>query len=99
MKEQLLKALYTGIGIASYTVDKAKEMGRELADEFNLSKEEGEKLAEEIRNKAKAEKEQFESRVEKEVERVVDKLKLATKSDIDALKKQILDLSQQVRRH
>ena len=92
MKEQFSKAFYAGLGVASLTMDKVKEYGEKMAKEFNLSKEEGNKIVEEMQEKIKAEKEDMKSSVKKQVQKAIAGLDLPTREEFDALKARVEEL-------
>lgn len=89
MKDQIKNALYTGMGFASYAYDKAKVVGKEIAEEFNLSHEEGEKFADEINKKVKEEKERISKLIDEKVDSASSKVNAKLLSEIENLKKRI----------
>ena len=92
MKEQIKKALYTGLGMASLAFDKAVELGKEMADEFHLTKKKRKKLADDLQERVKQEKERISSLIDEKVEKSVKKAHLVTKEEFDKLKEQISNL-------
>ena len=95
MKDQVKKALFAGIGVASYAFDKASEIAKELKEEFDLTEEEGAKLSDELKDRVNKEKERIESIIDERIEKVITKLKLATKADIENLKQEIETLKEE----
>ena len=96
MKELLHKILFTGIGLAALTEEKAREMVDDLEKRGEVSREEGKKLAEDLIGKARAEADHLRDTVETEVNRLADKFMWVTRRDYDALKRRIEILEQRM---
>ncbi len=96
MIEFIKKAMFTGIGLASITKDKVEEIAKEFVEQGNLTEQEGRKLVKEMMAYSDKSREELEGLVEKYVEKTLDKLDLARKSDIETLKNEILDLQQEL---
>ncbi|MCG8700419.1 MAG: phasin family protein [Bacteroidales bacterium] len=96
MKDQFKKAFYTGMGLASLAVDKVKEVSKDIADELQLSEEEGQKFASELEEKVKSEKERLGKLIDEKVEKAVDKLKLTSKEELENLRKRIEELEKKL---
>jgi polyhydroxyalkanoate synthesis regulator phasin len=86
MNDKVKKALLFGIGSIYYTKDKIEDFIKDLEKE-NITPEEGKKLVEEFMTKASKFKTEQESEVKKVVKQTLEELGVATKKDIDALKK------------
>ena len=95
MLDLLHKILYTGIGFAAMTEQKAKEIATELEKKGEISSEEGKKLADELVAKARKQSQEFRQSVNDEVNNVLNKLHLATRADVEALEKRIEQLEGQ----
>jgi len=92
MLDLIHKILYTGIGFAAMTEQKAKEIAAELEKKGEVSSEDGKKLAEELVAKARKQSQEFRQSVNDEVNGVLNKLHLATRADVEALEKRIEQL-------
>lgn len=92
MLDSLKKALYTGLGLALLTGDSIKKMGKEIADKSNLSEEEGKKLVDEMIKRSEEAKTGLKAQVRKYVDETVTKLNLASKEEVEDLKKRISKL-------
>ncbi|MDY6973621.1 MAG: phasin family protein [Thermodesulfobacteriota bacterium] len=92
MFDLIKKVMLTGVGLASMTRDKIEDVARELKEKGKLSEEEGRELANELLKKSEQAKGELEVKIEKTVHKVLDKMNLATKEDIAALKEQIKSL-------
>lgn len=92
MKEQISKAFYAGLGAASLTIDKVKEVGEKLAKEFDLSEEEGRKMAEEMKEKAEASKEEMKGNIQEEVQKALKKMNIPTREEYNQLLARVEEL-------
>ena len=92
MLDLIHRILYTGIGFAAMTEEKAKEIATELEKKGEVSSEEGKKLADELVAKARKQSQEFRQSVNDEVKNVLNKLHLAARADVEALEKRIEQL-------
>ena len=97
MKEQIKKALYTGLGFASYAYDKAKVVGEDIAEEFNLSHEEGKKFADEINERVKEEKERITKLIDDKVDKASSKVNSKLLDEINSLKKRLETIEEKLK--
>lgn len=97
MIEFIKKAMFTGLGLASITKDKVEEVAKEFIEQGNLTEQEGRKLVKEMMEYSEKSRGELEGQVEKYVEKAIDKLDLARKSEIEELKEKILELQQKVK--
>ncbi|MBN1435512.1 MAG: hypothetical protein JW936_00430 [Sedimentisphaerales bacterium] len=88
----LRKMLYTGIGLAALSEEKAKEMVAELEKKGEVSSEEGKKLAQELIEKAKKQGEELQRVVKTEVGKVTDKIKGVSRDEFKALEARVAAL-------
>jgi polyhydroxyalkanoate synthesis regulator phasin len=88
MNETSKKLFLLGLGLASYTEEKAKEFLNELLIRGEKYNESDSKLAEFLKSADKSAQE-FEQKIEELISEIVKKLNLATKQDIEELKKEI----------
>jgi polyhydroxyalkanoate synthesis regulator phasin len=96
MIELIKKAVFTGIGIASLTKDKIEDLAKELATKGKMSEQEGEKLIQEILNRAEESRTTLNSQTEKLVRKTITKMQLARSEDIDLLKTEIALLREEI---
>ena len=92
MNEWLHKMLYTGIGLAALTEQKAKEMVDELVKKGEVSSEEGKHLAQELIDKARHHTEEFQRVVHDEVNKAMTRCNLVTREEYDALRAELEEL-------
>lgn len=86
MLDMLHKILYTGIGAAVLTEQKAREIVAELEKKGEVSGEEGRKLTQELIEKAKHHTEEFRKSVAEEVKKVSDKYGWVSRQEYNQLK-------------
>ncbi|MCD6599378.1 MAG: hypothetical protein J7L19_02240 [Dehalococcoidia bacterium] len=88
------KAILLGIGLASMAGDKVEELGRKIAEEEKLSKEEGRKLVEDLLKQSDEVAENLKDQVEKLVENTLEKLNSPSSKDLQKLEKRIKKLEE-----
>jgi polyhydroxyalkanoate synthesis regulator phasin len=96
MVDLIKKALYTGLGMAVLTKEKAEELIKELASQSSLSEHEGKELVDGLMKQSETARNDFQSKVDETVMTVVNRLNLATKDEVAALKAKIEELSAKV---
>ena len=92
MKDLLHKILYTGIGLAALTEEKAQELAADLEKRGEVSGEEGKKLAQDLIAKAKKHSQELRETIGDEVNKVLGKMKLVSRSEYEALCQRIAHL-------
>ncbi len=93
MVDLIKKAIYTGIGLAAFTKDKAEELVQDLTSQAKLSEHEGKELVESLLKQSEQARTEFQSRIDEAVMAVVSRLNLATKDEVSALKAKVEELS------
>lgn len=97
MLEIIEKTLLAGIGAAALTQKKAEELIDELKDKLNLSEEEGKKLLNKLQDAAKESQKKLEDMAGEEVKKAFERVGVATKSDLETLKKKVASLEKQLK--
>ncbi|WP_028582982.1 phasin family protein [Desulfogranum mediterraneum] len=92
MLETLKNALYTGIGTAFLTKEKIEELKGELVAKGKLTREEGKQFVDELAGKSEKAREQLDLWLNRRVEERVQQLDLATKDDLEELRRQVEEL-------
>lgn len=92
MIDLLKKGILTGIGIGLMTKEKVKEFAKKTANEANMTEEEARKLADELLKQSDDTKQQIEKKINDEVNKVVDRLGVATLEDLKKIQKQLDEL-------
>jgi polyhydroxyalkanoate synthesis regulator phasin len=96
MLELVKKALYTGVGFAALTKEKAEELVKELAQQAQCSEQEGKELLDSFMKQSEQARVDFQNKLEEGVLAVVKKLNLATKDEVTSLKAKVDELSAKV---
>jgi len=97
MSNLIRKGMLMGFGILSLTREKAEEWIDELVRRGEISEKEGREAVDEFVEKSKEMRQDLSSRVESAVEEAVKKMNLATRDDLDKLKKKINALEKTVK--
>jgi len=92
MKDLLHKILYTGIGFAALTEEKAHEIVAEMEQQGEVSGEEGKKLAQELIDKAKSQSQEFRKAVTEEVDKVAGHLGWVRREEFDQLRQRVEEM-------
>jgi polyhydroxyalkanoate synthesis regulator phasin len=92
MLDLIHKIVYTGIGLAAMTEQKAQEIVNELVKQGEVSSEEGKTLTKELMEKARHHKEELKKTISEEVKKVCDRFKWVSRDDYEALQKRVEEL-------
>jgi polyhydroxyalkanoate synthesis regulator phasin len=95
MVDLIKKALYTGVGLAVLTKEKAEELVKDLTQQAKLSEQEGKDLFEGLLKQSEQARNDFQAKVDEAVLTVVKRLNLATKDEVESLKARVEALSAQ----
>lgn len=98
MLDLLKKNVMIGIGLASITQTKLKEMGKKIAEDSKLSEAEGEKFVSDILKQAEDAKSSMEKKVTEIVEKTVAKMKLPCSSNFDKVLEEIKELKAEIKK-
>ena len=96
MIDLIKKALYTGVGMAVLTKEKAEELVRELSQQAKLSEQEGKELFDSFLKQSEEARTEFQTKVNETVLSVVKRLNLASKDEVEALRAKVDELSAKV---
>ncbi len=94
MLDLLRKSVLIGIGLAAMTKDKVEELAKKIAEENNLSEEEGRKLAQDLLKRSDEARENLKSQVEKLVKSTLEKLDIPSRADLQELEERIKKLEE-----
>jgi polyhydroxyalkanoate synthesis regulator phasin len=97
MVDLIKKALYTGVGLAVLTKEKAEELVKDLTQQAKLSEQEGKELFDGLLKQSEQARTDFQAKVDEAVLTVVKRLNLATKDEVESLKAKVDELSSQSR--
>lgn len=96
MLEEIRKGLLTGFGAVFLTREKVEDVTKRLVKDAKLSREDAQKLAEELLTTGERQWEDLEKVVMDAVRKGVDKLGISTRSDLDDLKAEIEKLEKRL---
>ena len=96
MFDLIRKAMLTGVGLASISIDKIDEIAKEMMEQGNLTEQEGRKLVQEMMGYAEKSKEQLEKQVAFYVEKALDKMDVARKKEVEELRETLLKLQEKI---
>ena len=86
------KVMLTGMGVISLTKEKVEDMSREFVEKGKMTEEEGKKFVNEILEKSDESKNELKKQIEKIVGKTMEKMDLASKSDIEAVKSELAEI-------
>ncbi len=92
MLDIVRKSILLGIGVAAMTRDKIEEVANKIAEEDNLSEEEGKKMAEDLLKHSDEAKKNLKEQVEKFVDNALEKLNSPSRKDLQKLEERIKEL-------
>jgi polyhydroxyalkanoate synthesis regulator phasin len=96
MVDLIKKALYTGVGLAVLTKEKAEELVKDLTQQAKLSEQEGKELFEGLLKQSEQARNDFQAKIDEAVLTVVKRLNLATKDEVAALTAKVDALASKV---
>jgi polyhydroxyalkanoate synthesis regulator phasin len=96
MVDLIKKALYTGVGLAVLTKEKAEELVKDLTQQAKLSEQEGKELFEGLLKQSEQARNDFQAKIDEAVLTVVKRLNLATKDEVATLKAKVEELASKV---
>ncbi len=92
MLELIHRILYTGIGMAALTEQKAREIVDDLVEKGEVSAQEGKKLAQDLMDKAKHHRDEFKQSVTEEVGKIIEKSQLISRQEFEDLQARVAQL-------
>jgi polyhydroxyalkanoate synthesis regulator phasin len=93
MVELIKKALYTGLGLAVLTKEKAEELVKELTQQAKLSEQEGKDLFEGLLKHSEQARNDFQAKLDEGVLAVVKRLNLANRDEVAKLQAKVEELA------
>ena len=85
MRSRIMKAVYTGLGLADTGKKSLESLARQIAEKAAISEEDGEEIALRLRARSDKALKMLKKSVETKVERVIDSLHAATRADLRKL--------------
>jgi polyhydroxyalkanoate synthesis regulator phasin len=96
MVDLIKKAIYTGVGLAVLTKEKAEELVKELSQQAKLSEQECKELFDSLLKQSEHARNDLQTKLDETVLAVVNRLNLATKDEVASLKAKIEELSSKI---
>jgi polyhydroxyalkanoate synthesis regulator phasin len=96
MFDLIKKSVYTGIGLAVMAKDKVRELGDELVKKGEMSEDEGREFVDELIEAHESMRDDLEEKIEEKVNRVLEKLNLARREDMEMLQARVRELEKQL---
>lgn len=93
MEENIMKAvdiLYLGLGAAFLAKDKVESLLEEMEKRGEISRKDAESFIKEAKTRAKKEQDAMDARIRGQIKKGLEEMGLATKADIEELKKLIM---------
>ena len=97
MLEEIRKGLFSGLGAVLLTKEKAEEVTRKLVDEAKISKEDAEKLVDELFETGTRKWSEMESSFSKALRKGIDNLDIASRKELHGLKSKVGKLEKRVK--
>ena len=89
MKEYIRKSMLIGVGLVATTREKVEESIAELVKKGELSEKEGKELVNELFERSKKVKEEWDKRVERAIAEALSRLSIPNKKELDELKMRV----------
>ncbi len=96
MIDLVKKTLLTGLGVASLTKEKIEEVANAFVEKGKLSEQEGRTLVDELLTRSEESREELKKQIEERIQAALEKMDLAKKSELEALKLEMEELRQSV---
>ena len=96
MLEFLKKTIWIGAGLAAMTAEKIEETVKEIVKKGDISEKEGRELIDDLIEKSKKAKKDLGERVENVVQETLQRLKIPTRKEMEALKARIEELEKAI---
>jgi len=92
MIELVKKTLLTGVGVAALTKEKIEEVAKDFVEKGKMTEQEGRDLVNDLVSRSDESRLELQKQIGEKVEMVLEKMDLAKKSVVDALKLEIAEL-------
>jgi len=96
MLEDIKKGLFAGIGVVLLTKDKVERFREKLVNEAQLSREEAQRLTDELVKNGEEQWSDLETRVQETVKKGIGTLDLAKRSELEALRDRVDNLEKRI---
>ena len=89
MIDVMKKVLLTGVGVAALSKEKIEDLARDLVEKGKMTEQEGKALVDQLLTSSDDARQDLQKQIEEKVQAVLEKMDLARKSEVDALKLEI----------
>lgn len=96
MLDYIKKSLLTGVGLALRSKAEIEELAKEFAEKSQMNQDEAKEFLNECRQKYDDAKDSFDKKVEEALEKIMTRLDLPTKTDIQQLNDRIDKLAEKL---
>lgn len=97
MLDFMKKYMMLGVGLAVKTKEEVEKMAKDLINQGKMSETEGRKFMDDLFKRYDESKKTLEEKIEKLVDNSMKKAGLASRSEVDALKKEIEELKEKLK--
>ena len=94
MIDLVKKTLLTGVGVAALTKEKLEEIAKDFVEKGKMTEQEGRDLVDDLVTRSEESRAELMKQIEGKVKCILEKMDLAKKSEVDALKLKIEELQQ-----
>ena len=94
MQEFMKKAILMGAGLALMTTDKIREMVDDLVKKGELSEKEARETIEELKEKSKQARAEWETRIDDAIQAVLKRIDIPTHKELEELRERLAKLEQ-----
>lgn len=92
MIDMMKRIMYTGVGLALNTKAEVEAWGKELIEKGKMSEQDGREFLEDLSSRYDKARSDLESRIETIVKNNLEKADVASRSEIEEIKKEIAEL-------
>jgi polyhydroxyalkanoate synthesis regulator phasin len=90
------KVLLAGIGVMALAQDEVEDFVNRLIERGEIAEKDGRKLIQEIQDKRKENSVKAEEKINSHIEKVLSRMNIASRSDIETMSQKISDLSKKL---
>ncbi len=96
MIDLVKKVLLTGVGVAALTKDKIEEVARDFVEKGKMTEKEGRAFVDDLVTRSEESRAELQKQIESRVQKVLEKMDLAKKTEVDALKIELEKLREEL---
>ncbi len=98
MIDLVKKVLLTGVGVAALTKDKIEEVANDFIEKGKMTEKEGRAFVDDLVTRSEESRVEFQKQIESRVQKALEKMDLAKKSEVDELKLEIEKLREELKK-